>query len=364
MFTGNRQNITALIFFVIMGIVPFFFALQKMEPGEKEFQALDKYFANKTLKDEFSGVVLVAKDGKILYEKAFGYADKNFKIPNRTDTKFNLASLNKLFTAVVISQLVEQGKLNFDDTIGKYLDGFSKDAAEKVTIRHLLQMKSGWGDYWNNEYFKNNFTKMRKVSDYLELIQKMPLEFEPGTKQIHSNTGFIVLGAIIEKITGMDYFDYVRENIYKPAGMNDTDSYDRDSDVSNMATGYTNLHPADPVKKGFKWSDRCFLRPKGGPDGGGYSTALDMLKFDTALRSHKFLGEKYFNYLNNRFEGEIDRPLENPDTIRLSAGGSMGIETWFGRDLQDGYTIIILSNYDMQREETSINEVKKAIGKL
>lgn len=359
----NLTKITVLLVLTAMGFISYAVAEGQPLPGVKEFQALDEFISAKTSSNEFSGVVLIAKDGNVLFEKGYGYADKNFNIPNRINTRFNLGSLNKMFTTVATAQLMQQGKLNPDDNIGKYLEVFPKDIADKVTIRHLLQMKSGWGDYWQNEYFNQNSTRMRKVSDYMEFIKKMPLEFEPGAKMIHSNTGFIVLGAIIEKITGMDYFDYIRENIYKPAGMSDTDSYDRDADISNIATGYTNFHPGDPEKKGYKWSDRCLLRPKGMPDGGGYSTVTDLLKFDTALRSNKLLDEKYSRFMENRFEGDINQPLTMPDKIRVSMGGSMGVSAVFGRDLQDGYTIIILSNYDIQRENAVLSEIRKMIGK-
>lgn len=357
---------TGITLLFILSIVMIFVSLPLLaqaQQEEKDLKPLEEYIAGKTLAGEFSGVVMIAKDEKVLFEKSYGYADKNFDVPNKLDTKFNLGSLNKMFTIVAAAQLMQQGKLGIDDNIGKYLDGFTKDAAEKVTVRHLIQMKSGWGDYWDNEYYTQNYTRMRKVSDYLEMIKKMPLGFEPGTNQVHSNSGFIVLGAIIEKITGMDYFDYVRENIYKPAGMNDSDSYDRDSDAKNIAIGYTNWHPSDPVKKGFKWSDRCFLRAKGMPDGGGYSTAPDLLKFNTALRSNKLLNEKYTKYLNNMFEGELDAPLLMPDRMRFSAGGSMGVSTLLGRDLKDGYTVVVLSNYDMQQGNELIKEIRKAIGK-
>ena len=348
---------------LLLNIVPLIIGAQTNQPAAPEFNALDLFIADKAQKNEFSGAVIIAKNGKVLFEKAYGYADKNFNIPNRIDTKFNIGSLNKLFTTVAAAQLIQQGKLNPDDTIGKYLEGFSKDAAEKVTIRHLVQMKSGWGDYWQNESYLQNYPRMRKVSDYLEFIKKMPLEFEPGTKMVHSNTGFVVLGAIIEKITGMDYFDYIRENIYKPAGMADSDSYDRDSNIINIATGYTNFHPADPEHKGFKWSDRCILRPKGMPDGGGYATAPDLLKYDTAFRANKLLDEKHTRFAENRFEGEIGQPLTMQDKMHISMGGSMGVSAVFGRDLQDGYTIIILSNYDIQRENEVFKEIRKMIGK-
>jgi CubicO group peptidase (beta-lactamase class C family) len=308
-------------------------------------EELHQYLLEKTKENEFSGTVLIAKDGNPIFHQAYGYASKRFKVPNRVDTKFNLGSINKIFTSVAITQLMEKGKLSVDDPIGKYLDIFPQEIANKVTIRHLMNMRSGWGDYWANEYFLSHRDRLRTVSDYMEFIKDIPLDFEPGTNFQHCNTGYEVAGAIIEKISGMDYFDYMKKNIYELSGMTNTDSYHRDSPVENLAMGYTNMNYNDPQGEGYEWNNMYLMPPMGTPAGGGYSTAEDLLKYDKALRSHKLLNSEYTHYLLNRFKGSPGDPFTPNKTSRI-VGGAPGINAFLGIDFLLSYSIIVLSNYD------------------
>src|SRR5581483_8390858 len=189
-------------------------------------QSLTGYLDGLAKDDRFSGVVLLAKGGKPFYVKAYGLADKEKNLPINPQTKFNLGSMNKMFTAVAIAQLAEQGKLSFDDTVGKFLPDYpNKDVVNKVTIHHLLTHTSGLGSFWNAK-FDEKKGSIRTVADYLSLFVDDPLRFEPGARFEYSNAGFIVLGGIIEKVSGQSCYDYVRERIYKPAGMTNTDCYE------------------------------------------------------------------------------------------------------------------------------------------
>src|SRR5215813_7617449 len=238
------------------------------------------------LDDSFSGVVMIARDGKPIFQRASGLASKSYNVSNRVDTKFNLGSINKFFTRVAISQLIEQGKLSPDDTIGKHLPDYpNKEAAEKVTIKHLLEMRSGIGDFFGPKFEATPKDRIRSIKDYLPLFADQPLKFEPGTSQAYSNGGYIVLGAIIEKVAGQSYYDYARERIFKPAGMENTDSYEVDTNVPNLATGYLR------DKKGERVSNVYSAPARGSSAGGGYSTAEDLLKFTIALRTYKLLSE-------------------------------------------------------------------------
>ena len=316
-----------------------------LEVSSEKLSEVVEYLRDQAGKGLFSGAVMVAKDGKPLVSEVAGYANKGLRVPNKIDTKFNLGSLNKIFTSVAILQLVEAGKIGIDDPIGKYLDMFPKEIAENVTIRQLLNMSNGWGDYWQNEYYLANKDMLRTLPDYIEFIKDIPLQFEPGSNTIHSNTGFEVAGAVIEKVSGMDYFTYVREKIYMPAGMINSDSYDRDSSVENLATGYTNFHPLDVKREGWQWANTYILSPRGTPAGGGYSTVGDMLIFDNALRSNKLAGKKYVDFMNNRYEGEIGTKFV-PVRVLRGAGGGRGISAFYGRDIINGYTILVLTNLD------------------
>jgi CubicO group peptidase (beta-lactamase class C family) len=314
------------------------------QPEVTSLAELDPYLSDAEEDNTFSGVVLIAEDETPIFYEAYGLADKNHGVSNSLDTKFNLGSINKIFTSIAAAQLMEQGRLGLDDPIGKYLHEFPKESATKVTIRDLLQMSSGWGDYWDNETYLATRFDLRTVADYMRFLKDVPLEFEPGSESIHSNTGYEVLGAVIEKITGQDYYDYIRENIYTPAGMTSSDSYERDAVVENMATGYTNMHPYDEIGGGYLRTNTLMLSPRGTPAGGGYSIAEDMLKFATALKTYELLGSEYTGLLLNSFE-DGEEGSEPRRSIAI-AGGAPGVSAFLSMGLESKYTVIVLSNYD------------------
>ncbi|MDQ3950876.1 MAG: beta-lactamase family protein, partial [Gemmatimonadota bacterium] len=191
---------------------------------------LKAYVERMASRDVFSGAVLLAKAGKPLYRAAFGEANKDFGVRNTVDTKFNLGSMNKMFTAVAVMQLVEAGKLSLDDTLGKFLraGAMRPDVLSKVRIKHLLTHTSGLGSYFTPEWDRQSRARYRSVDDWMGLVKDDTLRFEPGTRWSYSNTGMLVLGKVIEVASGQDYFDYVRERIAKPAGMINTDAYELD----------------------------------------------------------------------------------------------------------------------------------------
>lgn len=313
-------------------------------PPFGSIEELDRDLERQAREGSFSGTVLAARlRGDPVFQKAYGWADKRFAAPNRLDTKFNLGSINKIFTSVAVLQLAEAGKLGLDDTLGRHLGGFPPEIADRVTIRHLLGHRSGWGAYWENPEYLANLTRLRSVGQLLGFIRKIPLDFEPGTRSQYSNVGFEVLGAIVEKVSGRDYYDYVRERIYTPAAMADTDSYDRDGPAENLATGYTNRHPSGS-REGFRWENTLLFPPRGTPAGGGYSTVADMLRFVRALVSDKLLGSAYTDMLLGGFEdgGEIDR-------ARLAlgwGGGAEGVNAAVEIDLGRDWVVVVLSNLD------------------
>ncbi|HYG12080.1 MAG TPA: serine hydrolase domain-containing protein, partial [Pyrinomonadaceae bacterium] len=240
--------------------------------------------------DRFSGVVLVGKGDRIIFRGAYGMAEKSFGVANRVDTKFNLGSMNKMFTAVAIAQLVEAGRLSFQDTLAKVLPEYpNRQVAEKVTIHHLLTHTAGLGDFFDNPEFRPYRERYVKPADYFPLFAGRPLRFEPGARFGYSNAGFVVLGAIVERVSGQSYFDYVREHIYRPAGMTESDSYELTEVVPNLAVGYARFQD-DPLGVDPRRSNIAFLPWRGSPAGGGYASAPDLLKFARALSTHKLLG--------------------------------------------------------------------------
>jgi len=194
--------------------------------------------------------------------------------------------------------------------------------AEKVTIRHLLSMTSGIGDFFGARYEATPKDKIRSLRDYLPLFADRPLEFEPGTNNRYSNGGYVVLGLIIEKASGRDYYDYVRESIFKPCGMGDTDSYPRDAGVPNLALGYTRREGAQG------WTlNHATLPGRGSSAGGGYSTTEDLLRYVRALR-----------------EGKIVLP-DSASGLGI-AGGAPGLNASLDWDPRSGDVVIVLTNLD------------------
>jgi len=300
--------------------------------------------------DVFSGTVLIAKNGEPFYEGAFGFADKNFNVPNKIDTKFNLGSMNKMFTAVAIAQLVEGGALSYDDSLSKFLPDFPNKAdAKKIQIKHLLTHTSGLGSYFNKKFTDSSRALFRTVDDMMFLVKdEEKLAFEPGTKWQYSNTGFLVLGKVIEKVTGESYYDYVWQHIYQPVNMNHTDSYELDLVNPNLAVGYDK----EFTSNGIVYKNNLFEHViRGSPAGGGYSTVEDLLKFDKALRTNKIIDatqtallltpKPELNSPNYGYGFEFD-PEHN---MVGHGGGFSGISVNLGMNIKNGYTVIVLSNY-------------------
>ncbi|HKQ78536.1 MAG TPA: serine hydrolase domain-containing protein [Blastocatellia bacterium] len=316
---------------------------------EQMARELDAFISKLAGADVFSGAALLARDGKVIYKNAFGIANKDFNAPNRVDTKFNLGSMNKMFTSVAIAQLVERGKLSFDDPLSKFLPEFpSKEAAEKIKIKHLLCHTAGLGSYFNSKFMESSRARFRTTNDFLELAKDEKLAFEPGTRWSYSNTGMLVLGAVIEKATGQSYYDYIRENIYKPAGMINSDCYDLDRVNSNLAVGYEK----DYTEDGVRFRNNIFSHViRGGAAGGGYSTVEDLMRFDVALRSNKLVGAEYVKLLLSP-KPELKSPdygygfqLDRENQIAGHGGGFEGISSNLDMFLNTGYTAVVLSNY-------------------
>ena len=333
---------------VLLGVVLFAGVANAL--SEKEIVVKTGAFLEEL--DGFSGAVLIAKDGVPIFKKAYGYANRSFDVPNKIDTKFNLGSMNKMFTATAIMQLVEKGKIRLGGKIIDYVPDYpNKDVASSVTIHHLLTHTGGLGNYWTPEYMRASKDLYKEVEDYLPLFVDDPLPFDPGSQFSYSNAGFMVLGLIIEKVTGENYFDYVRENIYKPAGMVNTDAFENDYVVPNLAVGYTRMQARPGELK-----NNLFLHVvKGGPAGGGYSTVEDLLNFANALMDNKLLSKKNRELM---MDGKVqtDRHImycygfrdrvENDHHIVGHTGGFPGVAGYLGIFTDLGYTVAVLSNYD------------------
>jgi CubicO group peptidase (beta-lactamase class C family) len=323
-------------------------------PGETAaLAAWDARLDSLSAAGAFSGAVLVAKGDSVLLRTAYGLASRADRRPNRADTRFNLGSINKIFTKLAIGQLVEQGKVRLDDTIDRYLPDYPKPVASKVTVRQLLEHRGGIADIFGESYDRADRSKLRSVADWIPLFRDKPLAFEPGTKSEYSNGGYVLLGAIVEKASGEDYYDYVRRHIYAPLGMGSTDHYAGDQNVANLATGYTRDRGdgARPDASGL--SDNAFSRPmRGSPAGGGYSTLDDLLRFTRAIRAGTLLRAE------TRRDGFAELgPGPGGEAGLGIGGGAPGLNA--AVEMSGPYTILVLANLDPPTAERAASQLRR-----
>ncbi len=319
----------------------------------KFIQELDDYLQTNTEKDLFSGVVLVAREGQPVFKKAYGMADRERHISNQVNTRFCIGSMNKMFTAVAIAQLVEQGKLSYDDLIGKYLgpEWILSEVGEKVKISHLLSHTSGIAEFLTDEFLISSAQIYRTLEDHKPIVKEKSLTFAPGTRWEYCNTGFILLGAIIEKATGKDYWDYIREHIYDPAEMDNTIGLDLEKTLPNLAMGYERIQEEG---KAF-WRKTAFAgKIDGSPSGGGFSTVDDLLKFALALRSDLLISTESRELLmsvkakSDSMDygyGFIIESSSKFGRVVGHGGAAFGVSANFRMFIDKGYTMIILSNF-------------------
>jgi CubicO group peptidase (beta-lactamase class C family) len=323
-----------------------------------DFEAFRTYLARQTTADAFSGVVFVDKNGEKVFEYVTGYAHQGFQIANNLETKFNIGSLGKMFTGVAIAQLVEKGLVSFDEVVGTYLTDYpNHEVARNVTIHQLLTHTSGLGTIFNKKFSESRW-KLRTVESLLPIFASDPLAFEPGTRWKYSNAAFVVLGRIIEVVTGLSYYSYVKKHIFDTSGMKNTDYYELDQDIPNTAYGYTFRKPfsTDMDYSRGRRNNLLELPVKGIPGGGEYSTALDMRAFCRALTGYTLLSPSMTETILS-FKAETDKPylqygyafylLQTEGHRVIGREGSYaGVSTMFHMYQDLPYTLIVLSNYD------------------
>jgi D-alanyl-D-alanine carboxypeptidase len=305
----------------------------------------------------FAGTVLVAHrekgekigkvPGEVLFSGAYGLADRERKVANKLDTRFRIGSMNKMFTAVSILQMVQSGKIKLTDPLGKYIADYpNQDVATKVTIHHLL---THTGDIFGPDYNAHRL-ELRTLNDYVALYGKRAPEFAPGSSWAYSNYGMLLLGVVVEKVTGQSYYDYVAEHVYKPAGMTLSGSAPENEAVRDRSIGY--MKP----QGGGAWTPNTDTLPyRGTSAGGGYSTVGDLMKFADALMGHTLLNAEYTELL---ITGKVDSGggrkyaygFEDGRKDGTGAVGHGGGAPGMNGDLriypQSGYVVAVLSNLD------------------
>lgn len=238
--------------------------------------------AQEVAADRFAGTIMVERHGKIIYQSAAGLADRAGKVPVTIDTRFRVGSANKMFTAIGVLQLVEQGKVALDAPVGTYLKDYpNAEFGRTVTVRQLLTHTGGAGDIFTPEYDKRRL-EVKTLADYVTLFGSRAPDTSADGKNAYANYGFVLLGRIIEVVSGQDYYDYIDERIYRPAGMTSSGSLAESTDVPDRSRGY--------MKKAGKITDNAGTLPyRGSAAGGGYTTAGDLVRFGQALQGGKLL---------------------------------------------------------------------------
>lgn len=314
--------------------------------------------------DDFAGVVLIARDGAVALEKAAGRADRERGVANGPATRFNIGSISKAFTQVLIAQLAAEGRLSLDDKLIRHLPDYpDRSIAEKVTLQQLLAHRSGLGDIFNERYTPAAAARLRSLADYLPLFAGKPVEFEPGTAQRYSNAGYVVLGLVVERLTGKPFAEAARERIFAPAGMSASGWLARDALPADAAIGYTRegwqgereapgpapagSRPKTPLPP--RHSNALALPAIGSSAGGSYSTARDLLAFTRALATHRVAGPERFAQ-----QGGLG-----------IAGGTAGANAVLEADFEaGGWTVIVLENLDPPAAEALSRELRALLDRI
>lgn len=313
--------------------------------AQDKAQKIDELIVSYQNAGQFNGTALVVEAGKVIYKKAFGYANFEWKTPNTTDTKFRIGSITKSFTAILVLQLVEQEKLRLDGKITDYLPDYSKKTGDKITVQHLLTHTSGLPDYNDlQDFFRLAQSGLLTDAEILKRISEHDLLFEPGAKFKYSNDGYRILGAIIEKVTGKSYRQVLQENILIPLNMTNSGYANRTAILEKRASGYRKRLSGLENAQYYMESSA----------GGMYSTADDLYLWQQALYSDKLLSQKYKGLMwsivpsSNAYGWLVSqKPLEPTGKSKLlvkSEGAVFGYFAWTLRIPEDKHLIILLTN--------------------
>jgi CubicO group peptidase (beta-lactamase class C family) len=338
-------------------------ALRQLGPGGDTRAELDALAAAGRL----SGVLGVALGPESLFSTAYGLADRDRRIPNRPATQFNIASMSKMFTAVAVARLAERGRVGWHDPVSHHVRNLPR-AFEGITIDHLLTHRSGLGSYFASPFYADRLqSNGRTVADYMVAVKQDRPSFQPGAAYAYSNNGYVLLGAVIQAVTGMDYFQAVEELVYRPAGMRHTAHLTLDDLGADVARGYTAGCLARPPSQCTPSAPRQAAGGyRGTPAGGAYSTLGDMLRFSTALRAGRLVRPATLELMTRRHV-EIARPGLPMDGYGYGFGllnihgrgsfghngGTPGATCQLDIFSQSSLTLVVLTNIDGGQRQAS-----------
>lgn len=334
----NRKTLLGLIAFTIL----LSFVISGHALAQDVTPKLDEYMNALVSQGRFTGSVLVARDGKIIFSKGYGQANSEWDIPNTPQTKFRLGSITKQFTAASILLLQERGKLSVQDPVCKYFDK-CPETWKEITIHHLLSHTAGLPNFTSFPDYMKTMMIPTTMESLISRFKDKPLEFAPGEKMNYSNSGYIVLGYIVEKVSGEGYENFVQKNIFDPLKMMDTGYDHHDTILRNRATGYSLINGR---KANSLHIDMTI------PHGAGalYSTVGDLYLWNEALFSDKLLSAKSREMMmtpvkNNYGYGLVMQKNSNRNTVS-HGGGINGFSTFLVRFTEERLTVVVLRNAD------------------
>ncbi|MCB9897048.1 MAG: beta-lactamase family protein [Planctomycetes bacterium] len=304
--------------------------------------ALHAWLADLAARDVFSGVVRVERDGSPVYEEAFGMAEKSFRVPNRVDTPFRIGSIAKTFLQVALAKQIVAGRLSPQTTIAEVLPDYPDgDAAARITVRMLADHTSGLAElrFWDMREL--SMARFRRPEDFFPFFAGDPLLFEPGSQQRYSNAGYIVLGAMLEAVSGERWEDLVRQAVLVPAHTEHSGSYALDRVHEGVATGYWKCEGRD----GPWCSNTLVLDVEGTPSGGGYCTASDLARIAHALHDGALLDPDWTHWVyTGEWPGALGTRVDRTRWRAQWAGGAEGVNALLAE--QGGILVVVLSNHD------------------
>jgi CubicO group peptidase (beta-lactamase class C family) len=328
----------------------FLLLLPAISVAQKNYpQLLDQYMQAQTTVRGFSGAVLVMKQNKVLLEKGYGLADREWNVANTVETKYRIGSVTKQFTAACILQLIEVGKLSLTDKLSKFYPDFPK--GDSVTIHMLLNHTSGIASYTDIKDFMNVATLSLSKDSMISFFKNKPYNFSPGTKWSYNNSGYFLLGCIIEKISGLTYSEYLQKNIFDKLEMKNSGVDKLDSVLTMRARGYSRVGKktinADYIRMAWPFSAGVL-----------YSTVGDLYKWDRALYGNKILSKESLQKMftpgkSNYGYGVIIDSLEGHPRIWHN-GGIPGFSTNFTRFMNDDICTVVFSNNESNTDFVAI----------